>query len=151
MHISYAKGARTWERHIDIEYNNVPVASYCSLPEQIDVWFKAFNKSREMSGGNSDTRRVIPIEETKYLDALVRGIYSKRDLPAGYVLDSSTFSTDFKSAVPLRKGQLSTREIINGTTLIRALSANSPLTIEHISGPIAESTALRAQILNRGV
>lgn len=151
MHISYAKGARTWERHIDIEYNNVPVASYCSLPEQVDTWFKAFHKSREMSGGNSDTRRVISLEETKYLDALVRGIYSKHDLPAGYVLDSATFSNDFKLAVPLRRGQLSTREIINGATLVRAIKANSPLTIEDISGPIAESIALRAQILDRGV
>lgn len=151
MHISYAKGARTWERHIDIEFNDVPVASYCSLPEQIDVWFKAFHKSREMSGGNSDTRRIIPTEETKYLDALVRGIYSNRDLPAGYVVDSSTFSNDFKLAVPLRKGQLSTREVINGTTLIRPLSANSPLTIDDINGPIADSSNLRDQILNRGV
>jgi N-acetylneuraminate synthase len=151
MHISYAKGARTWERHIDIEYNNVPVASYCSLPEQVDTWFKAFHKSREMSGGSSNSRRVIPIEEVKYLDALVRGIYSKRDLPEGHVLDSSTFSEDFKLAVPLRKGQLSTREIINGTTLVRGVKANAPLTVEDISGPIADSEGLRAQILDRGV
>jgi len=151
MHISYAKGARTWERHIDIEYNNVPVASYCSLPEQVDAWFKAFHKSCEMSGGSSDSRRVIPLEEVKYLDALVRGIYLKRDLPEGHVLDSSTFSDDFKLAVPLRKGQLSTREIINGTTLVRGVKANAPLTVEDISGPIADSKALRAQILNRGV
>ena len=151
MHISYAKGARTWERHIDIEYNDVPVASYCSLPEQVDTWFKAFHKSREMSGGSSDSRRVIPVEEIKYLDALVRGIYSKRDLPEGHVLDSSTFSDDFRLAIPLRKGQLSTREIINGTILVRSIKANAPLTIEDVSGPIADSKVLKAQILDRGV
>ena len=34
MLISYGKGARTWERHIDIQHEGVPVSNYCSLPEQ---------------------------------------------------------------------------------------------------------------------
>jgi sialic acid synthase SpsE len=151
MFISYAKGARTWERHIDIEYNNVPVSSYCSLPEQADIWFKAFNKAKEMSGGSSDSKRIIPIDEIKYLDALVRGIYLKKDLQAGHIIDSSTFNDDFKLAVPLQKGQLSTREVINGTVIKNNLKANTPLKIDDISGPISETESLRIQILNRGV
>jgi N-acetylneuraminate synthase len=151
MFISYAKGARTWERHIDIEYNDVPVSSYCSLPEQADTWFKAFNKAKEMSGGSSSAKRIIPIDEIKYLDALVRGIYLKKDLQAGHIIDSSTFNDDFKLAVPLQKGQLSTREVINGTVIKNTLKANSPLRIDDISGPISETESLRTQILNRGV
>ena len=151
MLISYAKGARTWERHVDINYNSVPVANYCSLPEQIDEWFKAFHKAQEMSGGSSDTRRVIPIEETKYLDALVRGVHARRDLEPGYVIDSSNFARDFKLAVPLRKGQLSTRELINGLTLIKSVDANMPVTIDDISGPYNENKKLRDQIMERGV
>ena len=34
MLISYGKGSRTWERHIDIEADGVAVSSYCSLPQQ---------------------------------------------------------------------------------------------------------------------
>ena len=30
MHISYAKGARTWERHIDIEFEDIKVSKYNS-------------------------------------------------------------------------------------------------------------------------
>lgn len=60
MHISYALGARTWERHVDIDFQGVPVSNYCSLPHQIDEWFKAFNKSKEMLGNSSDQRRIIP-------------------------------------------------------------------------------------------
>lgn len=41
MYIAYAKGARTFERHIDIDYSNVPVSPYCSLPEDLDRWIKA--------------------------------------------------------------------------------------------------------------
>lgn len=151
MHISYAKGARTWERHVDIEYNDVPVSNYCSLPEQIDTWFKAFHKVREMSGGSSTTRRVISTEETKYLDALVRGVYARKDIPAGYIVDNTTFSDYFKLNVPLRKGQLSTREIINGLRITRDVKSGSPITVDDIDGPYGSVPNLRNQILERGV
>jgi N-acetylneuraminate synthase len=151
MLISYAKGARTWERHVDINHNNVPVSPYCSLPEQIDIWFKSFNKAVEMSGGNSQFRRVIPKDEIKYLDALVRGIYLKRDLPEGHEINNENFGKDFQLAVPLLKGQLSTREIINGTRLIKSLKKDDPITINDIDGPLSQSEKLKQQILERGV
>ena len=150
MLISYAKGARTWERHVDIEYDDVPVSAYCSLPEQCDVWFKAFRKAEEMCGGSADRRRVLPPEEIRYLDALVRGVYGRRDLEPGYEFNSATFSDDFYMAVPLRKGQLSCREILNGQKLTEPIKADEPLTIEHVDGPYAESDYLRQFILDRG-
>lgn len=151
MLISYAKGARTWERHIDIEYNDVPVSNYCSLPNQIDEWFKAFQKSAEMCGNSSDSRRVVSREETIYLNALVRGVYAKRDLPAGYKVDHNTFSDDFQLAVPLSKGQLSTRELLNGLPLIKPLHKGESVTIDHVGGPYSENQDLRKLIQNRGI
>jgi N-acetylneuraminate synthase len=151
MYVSYAKGARTWERHIDIDYNNVPVSPYSSLPEQIDTWFKAFNKAQEMSGGSSEIKRIITQKEIHYLDQLVRGIYLKRDLPDGYEIDHNSFSEDFQMAVPLLKGQLSTREILNGTKLTRSIKKDEPLTVSDIDGPLNKSESLKNQILNRGV
>jgi N-acetylneuraminate synthase len=151
MLISYGKGARTWERHVDIDYNNVPVSSYCSLPEQCDEWFKAYHKAAEMCGGRSTTRRIISRAETEYLDQLVRGAYAKRDLEPGYVIDKDGFAKDFYLAIPLRKGQLSCREIMNGETLTRSIKANEPLTIDHIDGPYATKPALKNLIKNRGL
>ena len=150
MLITYAKGARTWERHIDIKYNDIPVAPYCSLPEQIDEWFKAFHKAVEMSGDSYNKRRVIGRQEVQYLDALVRGIYAKRDLPKDYVFAQETFSEDFMLAVPLRKGQLSTREVLNGLSLTTGIKSGEPLTINHVSGPYGENESLRKHILDRG-
>lgn len=150
MFISYGKGARTWERHIDIEYGGVPVSNYCSLPHQVDTWFKAFHKAKEMCGGPTDARRIISKKEIEYLDALVRGAYAKRDLEPGYVLNSKSFSEDFYLAIPLRKGQLSCREVMNGEKLTKPIKANEPLKIEHIDGPYAENPALKKLILNRG-
>jgi len=151
MLISYGKGARTWERHVDIDYQNVPVSSYCSLPNQCDEWFKAYYKAKEMCGGISDTRRPISREETEYLDALVRGVYAKKDLGNGYVFSKDTFSKDFYLSVPLQKGQLSCREIMNGEILINPLKADSPLTINDIDGPYNENLTLKNLILNRGL
>ena len=150
MYISYAKGARTWERHIDIDYQGVPVSPYCSLPNQADTWFAAFNKAREMCGGSGEHRRIIPKQETEYLDALVRGIYAKRKLDAGYKINKDSFNEDFYMAVPLRKGQLSVREIINGTMLINSINSNDPLMIDHIDGPYSEDAKLKNLIQNRG-
>ncbi len=151
MYISFAKGARTWERHIDIEYNDVPVSSYCSLPYQIDEWFKAFKKAQEMCGNSSESRRIVSREETSYLDALVRGVYAKRTLPKGYVVDHSNISRDFQLAVPLRKGQLSTRELLNGLELTSDIVAGEALTINHIGGPYGNNRELRRIIENRGL
>jgi N-acetylneuraminate synthase len=75
----------------------------------------------------------------------------KRDLPDGYEIDHDSFSEDFQMAVPLLKGQLSTREILNGTKLTRSIKKDEPLTVSDIDGPLNKSESLKNQILNRGV
>jgi sialic acid synthase SpsE len=150
MLISYGKGARSWERHIDIDYEGVPVSSYCTLPHRADEWFKAFHKAVEMCGGSSDSRRVISKREIEYLDALVRGVYARKQLDPGYVLSKENFQKDFYLAIPLLKGQLSCREVMNGEMLTTAIAPNEALTIEHIDGPYANNETLKKLILNRG-
>ena len=150
MLISYAKGARTWERHIDIEHGGIPVSPYCSLPNQIDQWFKAYHKSVEMCGGPGSARRNITEKERHYLDELVRGVYARRDIPEGYLFSSDTFDEDFYLAIPLHKGQLSCQDVINGEKLVKSMTADQQLTIDHIDGPYAENEVLRTRIMTRG-
>jgi N-acetylneuraminate synthase len=151
MLISYGKGVRTWERHIDIDYEGLPVSPYCSLPQQCDAWFKAYRKAQQMCGGRGQSRRVISKRETEYLDGLVRGAYARRDLEAGYVFTKDGFEKDFYLAIPLRKGQLSCREVMNGEELVQEIKADQALTIDHIGGPYSENEGLRRLILNRGL
>jgi N-acetylneuraminate synthase len=151
MYMSYAKGARTWERHIDIDHDGVAVSPYCSLPEQVDTWFKAFRRAQSMSGGSADSRRVLPKDEIQYLDALVRGVYARRPLEPGYVFSKESFDEDLYLAVPLQKGQLSCREVMNGELLRNAIQPDEALTIDHIDGPYSENSALRAFIMDRGL
>lgn len=151
MLISYGKGVRTWERHIDIDYGGVEVSKYNSLPEQCDQWYKAFHKAQEMCGGNTNSRRVISKKETEYLDALVRGAYARRDINPGYVFNKDNFTKDFYLSIPLRKAQLSCREVMDGEKLIKSIKANEPLTIDHIDGPYSQNSSLKSLIMNRGL
>ena len=149
--IAYAKGARTFERHVDINADDIPVAPYCSLPEQIDEWFKAFFKAKEMCGGSSDTKRIAPQKEIEYLDALVRGVYAKRDLPKGYVLSHDKLDEDVFLAIPLQKGQISCRELMSGEELLKPIKKNQPITIDSIESPYAGNADLSKKIHERGL
>lgn len=145
--IAYGKGARTFERHIDIDYEGVPVSSYCTLPEQADVWFKAFNKAREMCGGAASAKRAVPAKERVYLDALVRGVYLKRDVPAGTALTDE----DVYFAIPLLKGQLSTREFATGEVMKYRIAAHEPLLLDDVTADYANDAELVALIEDRGL
>lgn len=145
--IAYAKGARTFERHIDIDADGIPVSKYCSLPHQIDEWFRAFNKAKEMCGGAGTTKRVPSKAEIEYLDALVRGVYIKRDLPAGHKLTDQ----DVTLAIPLLKGQLSCRELIAGEVLVKPVRKGEPLTLDALDNPYSRNADLRSRIESRGL
>jgi len=149
--IAYAKGARTFERHIDIEMDDIPVSSYCSLPDKVDTWFKAYNKAKDMCGGSSSTKRIPLDKEVKYLDCLVRGVYAKRDLPEGYVITHDRIEDDIYMAIPLQKGQISCRELVSGELLLKSIKKDEPLTIDVIDTPYAKNDKLKALIYDRGI
>ncbi len=145
--LAYAKGARTFERHIDIEADGIPVSPYCSLPEQIDDWFCAFKKAKEMCGSPGTQKRMPGPREIEYLEGLVRGVYAIRDLPAGHKLQDS----DVCMAIPLLQGQLSCRELIAGEALSEPVLAGSPLMLAVVDTPYARNPAMRARVNGRGL
>jgi N-acetylneuraminate synthase len=147
MLIAYAKGARTFERHIDIEADGIPVSKYCSLPHQIDECFQALRKAREMCGAPGTSKRIPTRRETEYLDALVRGVYARRDLRAGERISSE----DVLLAIPLLRGQLSCRELIAGEILAAPVGKGDPLTLDHLDNPYSRTSALRERISARGL
>lgn len=147
MLIAYAKGARTFERHIDINSDGEEVSPYCSLPHQIDIWFKAFHKAKEMCGAPGTQKRMPPREEVRYLDALVRGVYAKEDLPEGHSLTDD----DVYLAIPLQKGQLSCRELMRGEVLLHSVKKDFPIRIDDIESPYSQIPSLRQTIYARGI
>jgi N-acetylneuraminate synthase len=150
MYMSYALGARTWERHVDIKTKGMEVSKYCSTPSNINEWFKAFNHSCIIYGNYSEKRRLIKNEEIKYLDNLVRGIYAKKNLKKGLIIDSKNFNKNFYMAIPLKKGQLSVREIINGEKLVSNIKKDQPLMINNLKETSLFDDSIKNKILNRG-
>jgi N-acetylneuraminate synthase len=148
--IAYAKGARTFERHIDIDTDGAKVAKYSSLPHQIDTWFKTFQKVKEMSGAPGTSRKIPLQKETDYLDSYIRGVYAKRDLKAGQLLSEY----DIYLAIPLQKGQISTRELMLGEYGHRMISdckKDEPIRIDAMDTPYASNDELKALIYKRGL
>jgi sialic acid synthase SpsE len=145
--IAYAKGARTFERHVDIDDGGIPVSPYCSLPENIDTWFKAWHAAKEMCGPPGEAWKVSTRKEIEYLDALVRGVYAARDLPAGHALRDE----DVYLAIPLQKGQISCRELMRGEVIMRDVRADEPVHIDDIDSPYANNDELKAVIMERGL
>ena len=145
--IAYAKGARTFERHIDIDKDGIPVSPYCSLPHHIDAWFKAYHKAKEMSGAPGTAKRNPPLREIRYLDETVRGVYAKNDLPKGHKIKD----TDLFLAIPLLKGQISCRELMAGEVLLGDIKKDQPIFIDNIDSPYAYNETLKNYIYERGV
>lgn len=150
MHIAYGKGARTFERHVDHNDDGFEVAKYSSLPHQIDTWFKAWHKSKEMCGSSSNTRRNFLAREIEYLDSYVRGVYAKRDLQPGQILTED----DVYLAIPLQKGQASSRELMLGKfghKMLHACAKDQPIQVEMLDTPYAKDAGLLESFKNRGL
>jgi N-acetylneuraminate synthase len=147
MLMAYAKGARTFERHVDIQTEGMTVSPYCSVPEQVDTWFKAFHRAKRMCGAPGTQKRLPPQKEITYLDSLVRGVYAKRDLPVGHVLQD----VDVYLAIPLQQGQISCRELMRGEVILNAVLKDQPIMIDAIDSPYANIPSLSELIYHRGL
>lgn len=81
------------------------------------------------------------------MDALVRGVYAKRDFKAGDVLHDE----DVYLAIPLQKGQISCRELMRGEVLLKDIKKDEPIKIDDIDSPYAYNQSLKEKIYNRGL
>jgi N-acetylneuraminate synthase len=144
--IAYAKGARTFERHIDIEEDGLEVSTYCSTPKQIDQWFGDFNEIKAICGGPGNSKRKCKKTEIDYLDSLIRGVYAKEDLAKGSKLQKNHVYL----AIPLQKSQISTREFMEGLILTENIKKDQPITIKTIETPYKDLDIFNNIIANRG-
>jgi sialic acid synthase SpsE len=147
MVIAWAKGARTFERHVDIDGDGVTITPYCSRPEDVDRWFRAFLKAKEMCGAPGTEKRICSDKEVQYLDGLVRGVYARHDLPPGHALTDD----DVYLAIPLQKGQISCRELMRGELLTQPCPKDAAIKIDHFDNPYSRNDSLRALIEKRGL
>jgi N-acetylneuraminate synthase len=145
--MAYAKGARIIERHIDIDYQDIPVSPYCSLPVDIDKMIKAYYQAKLACGYPGANKRIPKKKEIKYLDQLVRGVYAGKDMKAGYTL----YDKDVYLAIPLQKGQISCREFMRNEILLKDCKKDQPIMIDDIDSPYTDNLSLKEMIYRRGI
>jgi N-acetylneuraminate synthase len=88
--------------------------------------------------------------EIAYLDSYVRGVYAKRDLQAGQPLSEE----DFYMAIPLQKGQVSSRELMLGKyghKLLKACAKDQPITVDILDTPYSADPVLLETFKDRGL
>lgn len=127
--MSYAKGARTWERHIDIQdAEGTPVSKYCSLPHQVEDWFVAFLKAKEMCGKPSTSPRKIPEKEIEYVNSVARGLYALRDMKPGDKVGANGLDVDYELAIPLQDSQYSAHDLNHDIVIEKKIKKGDPIT-----------------------
>ena len=100
-----------------------------------------------MCGGPKQSRRLIGANEKKYLEALVRGIYFKKDFPKGHKLTVD----DLYLAVPLQKGQFSSKEFMEGDILSEDVKGDCPLLIENVEIDKKQKEKWIKKLYKRGI
>lgn len=148
--IAYAKGARTFERHVDINNDGVTPSKYCSLPHQIDIWFKAYNRTKAMCNDDPKYKTKPLDKETEYLGTYMRGVFAKRDLPTGHTLSKD----DVYLAIPLQKSQISTREFWPDKYAYRinkGIKKDQPISIDILDTEYVKDEQVKNFIRNRGL
>jgi N-acetylneuraminate synthase len=77
-------------------------------------------------------------------------VYAARDIAVGEMLTEA----DIYMAIPLQKGQLSTRELMLGSyghRMLRECRRDEPVTIDHVDTPYVSNPQMRQRILERGI
>tara|TARA_B100002051_G_scaffold276771_2_gene327810 strand:- start:7330 stop:8421 length:1092 start_codon:yes stop_codon:yes gene_type:complete len=131
--IAVAKGAVSFERHIDIQADEHVVQKYCIVPEEADEWFRSHHVAKAMCGNAADSVRTMTDIEAGYIKSVNRGAYALRDLEAGYEFTDEGLGTDYFLAIPLQEGQLASIDLDKKMTVKKPIKADQPLTKDTVS------------------
>lgn len=135
MLIAYAKGARTFERHIDLDFEGKKPCKHCSTPSDLDRWIKAYKKAQKICGSSSTKKKIPSQKELDYIESQTRGVYAKRNLRIG----EKVTEKDIYLAIPLQKGQLSCKEFFQGEILINRVNKDAPVMTDDINSSVVKN------------
>lgn len=129
VQMAAAKGATLFERHVGVATADVKLNAYSSTPAQLDRWLAAWRRARVICGSND--RPAPAPEEAASLAALARGVFAKKNIPAGAALDAS----DVYFAMPLGSGQLPSGQFRRGIRTSKAALRDAPILLGDVVLP----------------
>lgn len=80
--IAIAKGAKVFERHVNVKSDKYSINAYSSTPEQIEKWLQSAKETYTMCGVG-DTRHLSTEKEKSDLRRFRRGVFAKGDIQKG--------------------------------------------------------------------
>jgi len=83
--LAVAKGAAILEKHVGIATDKYPMNSYSATPEQVEKWLLAAQRTLTICG-TADRSAIANPAESASLRTLRRGIFAKRPITAGDVI-----------------------------------------------------------------
>lgn len=102
--LALAKGASVIEKHVGLPTDRYPMNTYSASPSQVARWLEAGRRALALLGPN--TRYQPTAAERDGLRSLKRGVFARRDLPAGKVLQAG----DVYFAFPPAHGQVTAND-----------------------------------------
>jgi N-acetylneuraminate synthase len=129
IQMAVAYGAELFERHIGVTTDSVKLNAYSGTPEQTERWLDAWRTAKALAG--SYERVQASFEEAEALMSLQRGVYAKRALKTGDLLERE----DVFFSMPLQRGQLDSGRFRGGIVLTQDIDKDGPLLEERLVLP----------------
>jgi sialic acid synthase SpsE/quercetin dioxygenase-like cupin family protein len=104
--MAIAKGATLFEKHVGLPTEKHPLNAYSASPPQVRLWLEAAMGAISMAGVE-DRRHAFSAGELATLGELRRGVFARREIPAGGVIGAE----DVLCAIPALPGQLVARDL----------------------------------------
>ncbi|WP_210163396.1 N-acetylneuraminate synthase family protein [Niveispirillum irakense] len=127
--LAVAKGARMFERHVGVVTDEIKLNAYSSTPEEVDRWIEAWSYAKALCGG--PVPRPASTAEKESLDTLRRGVFARREIPAGATVSRD----DIFFAMPYQEGGLDSGGWKDGIVTKTALKPNEALMVDQTIVP----------------
>jgi N-acetylneuraminate synthase len=128
IQIAAAKGARMFERHVGISTDIIKLNDYSATPQQADRWIAAWQYAMQLCG--SPVRQISEIEKDS-LDSLRRGVYARKPIKKGQVLQRQ----DVYFAMPYVDNQLESGSWKPDVVALSDLEIDAPLYFRDLEIP----------------
>jgi sialic acid synthase SpsE/quercetin dioxygenase-like cupin family protein len=129
VQMAVAFGADLFERHFGVETEEIKLNAYSSRPDQLDVWFAAYNRARVLCGPAQ--RPETSPEEQAAIDGLRRGVYAKNRIRAG----AEVGREQVYFAMPYLDGQLESGHFTAGMIAREDVASDGPVLREAVDLP----------------
>ena len=126
--LAKACGAEMFERHVGINSKKYKLNKYSMEPQIFQKYLDNLKKVNEIMSYNNDENKIITKKELNTLQTLQRGLYAKKDLKKGTVLNYKNSYLAF----PLQRNQLPANYIKNKMTLKSNIKKDQPIASKEI-------------------